>query len=298
MVATVPPFAAVAVCEEVPSTSCTEADVPSLEPSVKSRSLWKVAVVAITVALIAGAGTSWTRNVTEGEEVTALAGTYSYHTYGTIGCSNWATIQFSSTTVADKAACETLCASDASCTSYNWQPAACELGWEGVGPNTCIIFHGDCTTERNDCWDLVYKFAAATTVAQTLNLEANPGTARRLQDASSKAADVGAAVEAALAAETPSIAPVAIETSEVEQGAIIKVTVTWTYTCLTFEMQQAVVDFASSLLDAAGAGPFVQKVKANLPAGTTLASDTMTATQPVVSNPLPSGSTTDEVGDD
>jgi len=135
------------------------------ESPAKSRGIWKVAAAAAGVGLIATAGTWWARSGSDaveslGAEDTGLAAPY-YATWDAIGCSNYASIEIYRTTGVSKMACEDLCTANAACTSYNYQADACQPGYEV--PGACILFGGTCDSERNGCWSLTYKWAAATT---------------------------------------------------------------------------------------------------------------------------------------
>jgi len=199
------PFTPVAQCDEIPSTSCTEDEALHVrEPPARPRGVWKVAVVATVTGLIAAAGTWWSQSETlgndVGEEAAGLATEWA--AYGTIGCSNWASIEISRSQVKDQAECATKCDTTAGCTMYNWQQDACEPGWPVA--NGCLLFKESCNTERNDCWELNYKLTAAEiTVTQDMGVTT---------PASKTEAEVEAAVAAALAAAH--IKPVTVEATK------------------------------------------------------------------------------------
>lgn len=235
--------------DEAPSTSCSEEAVHSRGPSVKSRSLWKVAAVAAVVALIAVAGTSWARNTAVGDEVEGLASQFT--AYGTIGCSNWKSIMFTSTVVAGKAACQTACDNDALCTSFNWQELDCvpppEEGVGSAAANTCMIFHGACATVRNSCWELDYKSTAGPSITQQLEVTAEgPATGAE------------AGVEAALEADPPGFNPVETEVvadpgarrlqEERNLQSSRTIVISWTYSPATDQEVNAADTYAKKLM--------------------------------------------------
>jgi len=238
------PFAPVVQCDEIASTSCTEADDAPLvrESQTKARGVWKIAVVATVTGLIAAAGTTWwSQTEAAGDHATGLAADWAM--YGSIGCTNWAKIEIGRSQVANEAECATKCETTAGCTMYNWQQNACEPGWPVA--RGCLLFKETCETERNTCWKLNYKLKdAEITVTQALTMEFK-GT--------NTAAEM--ATEAALAERN--IKPVTVKAERqrtrrlVGEGRNLQImtwVVTWTFKTTSEAEGNNAYDFAVSML--------------------------------------------------
>jgi len=222
--------------------------------------------VATVTGLIAAAGTWWSQSETlgngVGEEAAGLATEWA--AYGTIGCTNWASIEISRSQVKDQAECATKCDTTAGCTMYNWQQDACEPGWPVA--NGCLLFKESCTTERNDCWSLNYKLTAAEiTVTQALTMET-----------SATKAEAEAATEAALAQRgiKPVTTTATTQRRLIGEGRNLAATkiwvVTWKFVTTSEAAGNNAYDFAVSMLTSKEvAGKFSLDAKRALPTGST-----------------------------
>jgi len=268
MPAATPPFAPVAQSDEIPSTSCTEGEEAALvrESQAGTRGVWKVAVVAAVTGLIAAAGTWWSKSGNMdavGDEVTGLATGGAM--YGTIGCSNWASIEISRSQVADQNECATKCINTAECTMYNWQQNACEPGWPVA--NGCLLFKGSCSTERNVCWQLNYKLEETeTVVTQTVTMETS-ATKEEAEKAVKEAVEAQgfAPVEATATAQRRLVG----EGRNLQQINIWSVT--WTFRTFNDAKGSEAYTWAVSVTTSKAAEvAFVAGIKTNLPAGSSL----------------------------